>query len=109
MKVYLSGAITKDPDYISKFKNIENTLKKLGFTVVNPVELCHGLTGYIECFKLDIQEMLLCDVVCNINDGIESLGRELELIVAEALNMQIISSSEMCKYHTPKSVLDKMI
>jgi len=104
MKVYLSGAITKDPNYVIKFKNIENALIKFGFDVVNPVDLCHGITGYAECMKKDIEALLQCDLVCNIEDDIESMGRDIELTVARAVGMPIVFSSVITQYYTPEKV-----
>jgi hypothetical protein len=101
MKLYLSGAITKDTDYKIKFKKAENHLKKLGYEVINPVELCYNITGYVECMKLDIQEMLKCDCVVVIENDIESLGREIEIMVAEAVYIPVMTLKEMELYYTP--------
>ena len=102
MKVYLSGAITKDANFEKKFKRAENNLKKIGYEVVNPVDLCPYIdASYIECMKIDIQEMLKCDVVCVIETDIESLGREIEVLVAQSVNIPVRSLKEMELYKTP--------
>lgn len=38
-RVYLAGSITKDPDYVRKFKAAEMALRADGFDPINPVEL----------------------------------------------------------------------
>ena len=39
LKVYISGAITNNPNYKEDFANAEKLLKKHGFEVVNPASL----------------------------------------------------------------------
>jgi hypothetical protein len=104
MKVYLSGAITNDPDYVRKFKNIEETLTKLGYEVVNPVELCAEINGYAECMKADLRAMLHCNLVCDIEDGYESMGRNVELLVAETVGLPVLKSGVLTTYFVPRDV-----
>ena len=39
MRIYISGAITKDKDYFNHFERVENELKKLGFSCINPAKV----------------------------------------------------------------------
>ena len=39
MRIYISGAITKDKNYFNHFERVENELKKLGFSCINPAKV----------------------------------------------------------------------
>ena len=39
MRVYISGPITKDKDFYSKFKNAETKLREEGYEVINPAKI----------------------------------------------------------------------
>ena len=38
MKIYISGAITNNPNYVNQFKEAEQKLSLSGHAVINPVK-----------------------------------------------------------------------
>lgn len=62
MKIYLSGKITGDADYKSKFNSMSEKLKALGYAVSNPAVLPDGF-DYEDYMKIDLCALSICDVI----------------------------------------------
>lgn len=102
-KMYLSGPMTKRPNYREEFSAWEEVLREWGYDVFNPVYLSdymiakNGLTDsnawdkkYRNLFlKEDVKSMLECDEVLMLPDWKTSRGAKLEHKVAKLLGMKI--------------------
>jgi hypothetical protein len=90
-KVYISGAISKDPNHFLNFENAERILKENGFEPLNPcktVEYTLGLPNY-ECFCASIRLLLKAEIIVQISDIKTSLGMQIESELSERLNIPI--------------------
>ncbi|MDH4127675.1 MAG: DUF4406 domain-containing protein [Spirochaetota bacterium] len=86
IKVYISGSITNNPDYIAQFKNAASVLKDRGYDPINPVELSHNHDKtWKEFMKEDIKALLDCDCIYMLPRWENSIGANLELTIAKAL------------------------
>ena len=96
MKVYLSGSIKHDPDYVAKFARWEDKLYDEGWDeVVNPVTIVAHQPhqpgfGYHDFMREDIRAMLDCDTIAFIPGWEQSTGARVELTVAVAIGLGII-------------------
>lgn len=104
MKLYLSGPIATEPDFVNLFKKDADWLRDVGYEVVNPVEVqacesrsCGGedKSEYIhtwQCYmKYDLAAMLTCDAVAVQADHWASKGAALEIYLAMQVGMPVNS------------------
>jgi hypothetical protein len=77
MKLYISGAITNDPDYIAKFSRVETELKNKGFIVINPAMIPKGFE-YEDYMHVDYALIDICDGVYMLKDWTGSRGAKDE-------------------------------
>ncbi len=91
MKVYLSGAITGDPAYKSKFAKGANRLRQLGWTVFNPAacNLEDWDEGRILAYELE-WILTQADAIALLPGWENSRGVKLELAAAEFKRLEII-------------------
>ena len=97
MRVYISGAISKDPDHAEKFAAAFVALEKMGHDPVNPV--CIGLnlknklgrepTRY-EYMRHDIKAMMACDGICMLPGWTKSWGAIIEQYLASKIGIKRI-------------------
>lgn len=90
-KVYISGAISKDPNHFLNFENAERILIENGFEPLNPcktVEYTLGLSNY-ECFCASIRLLLKGDIIVQISPIATSLGMQIENELSERLNIPV--------------------
>lgn len=92
MKVYISGAITDNPNYLEDFKKAEEYIKGLGHTVLNPVKDT-GFT-YREYIDMGLCELMRCDTIYMLNGWMGSNGARLEYQYAFTVGMNIIYEGE---------------
>ena len=95
MKVFLSGKIEGDPDYIQKFENWERFLKKVlypGCIVLNPTKYSWVISQYgiKEYYWMVIKDLCKCDAIAFMPDYFKSDGAMIELSIARYLNIEII-------------------
>jgi hypothetical protein len=93
MIVYLSGSITKDPNYRSKFADAEKTLRKMGHVVLNPCCLPVDL-DYNACMEVDFAMIKVADAICLLNDWHVSKGAVMEYYRAFELGKTVLSFDE---------------
>lgn len=91
MRVYISGAISNDPDYRLKFYNAKVRLKGEGFDVINPTVLdsFEGLS-YEEYMKLDLCLLDMCDAIYMLKGLEKSCGANREYGYALAKDYTIM-------------------
>lgn len=93
MLVYISGAITSDPNYKEKFADAEKKLHKLGYKVLNPCMIYEEL-DYEQHMHIDFAMIDVCDVVYLLEDWETSTGAIRERYHAIEKN-KIVYTSEM--------------
>ena len=101
MKVYISGAITNDPDYMEHFAAAELELMKMGHTAVNPAKYSSVImNGYLENvgMEFDHEEWLItvmvllrkCDAIYLISGWDRSQGALQEYQAAKKLGLKVL-------------------
>lgn len=92
MKVYLSGAITNNPDYMQEFKQAEELLTALGHEVVNPtiLDCASKYLDYAEFMIFDLQLLRKCDAIYFLGSWSKSDGAKIEKMVAKKMGIRII-------------------
>lgn len=84
-KIYISGAITNNPDYKRDFNRAKEKLTKLGFEVLCPIDtIAHqkNLPTKICMFEsLDLLKQ--ADFITTITEGIKSKGMNIEKELAD--------------------------
>ena len=92
MRVYISGQMTEKPDLNRKaFKDAEQHLKSLGYTVINPHNC--PVDSYEVCMKRDILLLLQCDAIYLLDGWSKSKGAKVEYAVACAIGLKIFNST----------------
>lgn len=89
--IYLSGAISGNPDYRKEFDFAEKELTKRGFFTVNPASL-EGFDTWAweDYMRRDIAELVTkCDAVAIVNDVTNSRGALLEITIARELRLAV--------------------
>lgn len=97
MKVYISGPITNNDNYILDFFNRELQLRKMGYQVCNPATFSKEVDSdilyrfgrkptYNEYMKFAIKKLLDCDAITMLPDWQESKGATAERQIAIVLN-----------------------
>ncbi len=113
--IYISGAISNDNEYRSKFEKVEHILKSsLYKNVINPVNINHfGNVQWHDYMKSDLLALLKdADAICMLPDWQQSTGATLELFLATILKIKIykyisvrviyetVENSEINVYHS---------
>ena len=88
MKVYISGAITNDPNYKKKFRRAEKLWEKKGVEVVNPAK--NKGENYKEYIETGIFQLMNCNTIYMLKGWEDSKGARLEHRIAEKCGYNII-------------------
>ena len=80
MIVYISGAITNDPNYKDKFAKAEKRLTDKGHKVINPAKVAESLPElkHEQYLLIDKAMIDICDAVYFLKDWKESDGAQME-------------------------------
>ena len=81
MRIYISGAITKDKNYFNHFERVENELKKLGFSCINPAKVNSNMPDdftHEDYMKMSLCLLSLCDAAYFLNGWSNSNGANKE-------------------------------
>jgi hypothetical protein len=92
--IYISGKVTGDPDYYTKFLNEEFSLARLGYMTVNPVRIVTNPLSWNDAMRIVLREMLLCDGVSLLPDWSESKGAQIEERLARELGIEVRPCAE---------------
>jgi len=92
MKYYLCGPIDSighKSDNVAAFEEATKKLRKLGFTVMSPVELGTDGLPYLEFIRRDMKQLLECDGLILLPGWPQSRGCKIEVMLAMQLNMKL--------------------
>lgn len=89
MIVYISGAITNDPQYKKHFRKAENKLKHAGHKVFNPT-IIPVIFPYWHFMKIDLAALECCDAVFMLRGWQNSRGAKIELARAIELGLKVL-------------------
>ena len=95
MKIYIAGKITGDPDFKEKFQAVEEKLKALGHTVMNPAVLPLGFEHH-EYMNVCLAMIDVCDCVYMLPDWRDSKGACIERDYAIAKRKLITMHVDRC-------------
>ena len=88
--LYLSGAISNNPNYKREFEAARKDLTDAGYTVISPLDICADGWNWRRCMRRCIEVLAAkCDCVAFIPSGYKSDGMALETHIAERLGMQV--------------------
>ncbi len=98
MRAYISGAISGTEDYMERFQEAEDRLKKQGIQVVNPTKF-NGLLPpdltYEEYMKLDFALIDMCGCIYMMKGWEYSPGASRELSYAGAKKYKVLFEDGM--------------
>ena len=90
-KVYISGSISKDPDYREHFRAAEEKLRGLGMKVFNPAKFeADPDKSWEDYMKRDIAELTRCRAIYLLKGWKKSRGAKLEYKIAKELGYMVI-------------------
>lgn len=87
-KVYISGAISTDPNYKKHFKRAERKLIKRGDGVFNPCCI-PVIFSYWQFMSIDLAALACCDTIYMLKGWHESRGAKIELARALELGLRV--------------------
>ena len=103
-KIFLSGPITKDPNYMEHFAKAEEYCKnKFDCVVLNPTIYPKGLTN-AEYMKLGFNMLEISDIVLMLDGWSTSKGANLEYEYAKYLGKLIYQEGNFCAYDSRRAV-----
>ena len=88
--LYLSGAITNNPNYKRDFEKAYKDLTDAGYTVVSPLAICDDGWDWDTCMWHCIKALITrCDSVAVIPSDYKSVGTKIEIHIAKCLGMPV--------------------
>lgn len=96
-QIYLSGAISNNPNYKQDFETAYNKLHKAGYlAILNPVEFCKGLKTWEDCMRRCLFTLTTYKAlgIAKIESSYQSKGANLEIQIAQALGYEIKTVDE---------------
>ena len=97
MRVYISGAITDQPDLNKpEFRRVEKLLRAMGHSPTNPHNLKHGKDAtWRDYMTTDLKALLKCDAFVMLEGWDGSRGARIEKRLADDLGL--VDMSRMIK------------
>lgn len=95
--LYISGAITGVPVLNKpKFTEATKKLRGMGFIVINPHEICEGLTAdqWADCMKNCIARLMEAQIIILLNDWMNSRGATIEVELSKRIGIKHIDYTE---------------
>jgi len=92
-KIYISGAIRNNPNYVRDFTKAKEHLEKLGFEVLCPLDT-YAYRNNLPikmCMFESLNLLRKADLVTFITEGIKSKGMSIERDLAEYCEIPIIN------------------
>jgi len=99
VRYYLSGAITKQPDFKKYFKDHEDELLYWGINdIFNPASTAWGEKAAWEtCMKYDIKKLVDCDCLVLLPNWKKSKGAKVEIYLCKKLGIKIIEFRDLMR------------
>ena len=100
MRIYLSGSISNDPDYMDKFATYKRVLQRLHpeATVISPAtDVNHSGhdQGWKSYMRADIEAMKTCTHIALIPGWHNSRGAKMEQWLAKRWGMEVVYMQEV--------------
>lgn len=95
MKIYLSGAITADPNHKEKFKKAKKHYSKFGeIQILSPIETDAYKTKQSnrKCFFESIKLLEQTDMLVQLDDPTDSRGMQIEEAIADYCGIPVTKS-----------------
>ena len=90
-RVYISGSITKDPDYREHFRAAEEKLRSLGIKVFNPAKFeADPEKTWEDYMRTDIAQLMTCRAIYLLKGWKKSRGARIEYRIAKELGYMVI-------------------
>ena len=91
MRIYISGKITGNKNYIEQFAEAEKWLMSQGYEVINPIKFGEAYPHlyYSEYMEIDLALLKLCDAIFMLANWQDSNGAKTELAVAKSLGKTV--------------------
>ncbi len=94
-KIYISGKITGDANYMAKFAKAEKYLKKQGYIVYNPAKEWEDEDySYDKILSFCIDILRKCDAIYLLSNWQDSNGAKAEKAFAEAIGLEVMYQIE---------------
>jgi hypothetical protein len=96
---YLSGAISKQPNFKEYFKRYEDELNHLGvISIFNPADTDWPEdVKWEKCFKYDLKFLMDSDCLVLLPNWRKSRGAKLEIHVAKALGIRVVKFKDLIR------------
>lgn len=98
-RVYLSGAVSGTDDYIKRFINLEQLVRRnlSDVEVVNPVRILGQMpvSNYQQYIKLALQLLDTCDYILIMDNSEQSKGVWLEYSYATCMDKEVIYEDKL--------------
>ena len=98
MRVYISGPMSGYPNMnIPAFNRAAKRLRKKGYEVVSPPEIAPYQEGWewYDYMKVDIKELMDCDVLAFLKNAHESKGARMEISLAKRLKIEVLDIRDL--------------
>lgn len=97
MRLYLSGPISNDSEYLTKFNEAQAYFMNEGYEVVNPANMCFVMQGmaWEEYMQIDLELLEICDALVQLPGWESSLGSQREYGYALARDKYIIAAEAL--------------
>jgi nucleoside 2-deoxyribosyltransferase len=91
--IYLSGPMSGIEELnFPHFNEVAAELRAKGYTVINPAEIDQPDKTWEACMKRDIAELMKADTLALLDGWQKSAGAGLEVVIAAALKIEIVSA-----------------
>ena len=114
MKIYISGPITgMDNKNWEAFYSMEDSLKSIGYEVVNPLVVSSKLESmiiypsWIQYMIVDIRALLDCDAIYHLKGWEESKGAMIEARIAMRIGLKLFFDYESVLKYDQRSIISK--
>ncbi|MDR1147601.1 MAG: DUF4406 domain-containing protein [Spirochaetaceae bacterium] len=98
MKYYLSGAITRQPDFKEYFKKYENELRNRGIAdIYNPAGFDLLKASWEAYMKFDIQVLLRCGCLVLLPNWRKSRGAKVEIYLCKKLGIRVVKFHDLLR------------